>query len=734
MSFLDLYEGDQQQTARIQPNEGTRLPTGFGANFGAAWSDGQMFGQSIARQNARAAVLDDYLSEIRQKTGNDIDSEMQIGASGPGEGISGTFDKANARIAKLKESYPDLDLDPLSEEEIDKRAAAKAQAARRDYENIQGREKGRGGSIGAFAGSAAASAADPLNILALAVAPETGGSVGILGAALRWGALAGASQAAIEASSAPFKEQVQPGYLASGQPFWEVAGAAVGGAVLGGSLKALGNTWNRVKTGAWPTVVRDAGNVIESEANVASTNILPGVEGEVAHREALTKTIDDVLAGNPVQVDHIITPEQAKYIEAWHGTPHDFESFDVSNIGTGEGAQSYGHGLYFAENEAVAGEYKAQIVRYSDPSGNILTLNKDQRDIAELLAANKGDVEATRHAIAKRDYAPSDRGAVLNDLETVKDLKPIEGNLYRVRINVDHEHILDWDKPISEQSDLVKDALAKIERENAPGPSSSWNLGRQLELLREHRISKGQSSDVDAGQFFELMEGVYGEVETSKMLSNAGVRGVKYLDQGSRTEGDGTRNFVIFDDKDVEITHKNGKPVNADVRQDVVDQAMGLPPREPELPLQQQPPEPQAVVAKKYTQDDLLEAQQIYREALWRTQQIENNPTTEKFAIEAEKKLDEIERSIQANGAVTHPASQTPEQMTRTLTDPAHQEAIRADIDRARATGDIQVPGVDENGKHTMVGVDAAMDEIDAYKLAAEQIQACANPTAEAAE
>jgi hypothetical protein len=72
--------------------------------------------------------------------------------------------------------------------------------------------------------------------------------------------------------------------------------------------------------------------------------------------------------------------------------------------------------------------------------------------------------------------------------------------------------------------------------------------------------------------------------------------------------------------------------------------------------------------------------------------------------------------------------------MNKTLTAPDHQEAIRADIDRERALGDVQVPGVDENGNHKMVSVDKAMDEVDAYKQAAEQIQACANPVQEAAE
>ena len=41
----------------------------------------------------------------------------------------------------------------------------------------------------------------------------------------------------------------------------------------------------------------------------------------------------------------------------------------------------------------------------------------------------------------------------------------------------------------------------------------------------------------------------------------AGIPGVRYLDQGSPGSGEGTRNFVIFDDSLVDITHVDGKPL-----------------------------------------------------------------------------------------------------------------------------------------------------------------------------
>lgn len=45
-------------------------------------------------------------------------------------------------------------------------------------------------------------------------------------------------------------------------------------------------------------------------------------------------------------------------LRRFHGTPQDFDHFDMSKIGTGEGAQAFGHGLYFAQSEKVAQHYR----------------------------------------------------------------------------------------------------------------------------------------------------------------------------------------------------------------------------------------------------------------------------------------------------------------------------------------------------------------------------------------
>lgn len=50
------------------------------------------------------------------------------------------------------------------------------------------------------------------------------------------------------------------------------------------------------------------------------------------------------------------------YQVAWHGSPHQFDRFSTEHIGSGEGAQMHGWGLYFAEDQAVADRYRGSLV------------------------------------------------------------------------------------------------------------------------------------------------------------------------------------------------------------------------------------------------------------------------------------------------------------------------------------------------------------------------------------
>ena len=58
------------------------------------------------------------------------------------------------------------------------------------------------------------------------------------------------------------------------------------------------------------------------------------------------------------------------YQSAWHGSPYDFNEFDLGSIGGGLGTQAFGWGLYFTENKNVAEKYKVE-----RKSKNKFTLN-----------------------------------------------------------------------------------------------------------------------------------------------------------------------------------------------------------------------------------------------------------------------------------------------------------------------------------------------------------------------
>lgn len=46
------------------------------------------------------------------------------------------------------------------------------------------------------------------------------------------------------------------------------------------------------------------------------------------------------------------------YQAAWHGSPHNFDEFDLGAIGSGEGNQAHGWGLYFAKDKKIAENYR----------------------------------------------------------------------------------------------------------------------------------------------------------------------------------------------------------------------------------------------------------------------------------------------------------------------------------------------------------------------------------------
>jgi hypothetical protein len=230
-------------------------------------------------------------------------------------------------------------------------------------------------------------------------------------------------------------------------------------------------------------------------------------------------------AEHPVY-DHVIVkadggivgdPNTDEGITAYHGSPHDFPRFDLSKIGTGEGAQAFGHGLYFAENEPVAKGYRDKLSEgtYKTDTGEIFDPYKNLEHMNIRVAAYKGIDPAIERAQGILQSDPHD-DRVRRDLEKLYALKaknaaPHKGRMYEVHINAHPDHFLDWDKPFHEQSDHVQKALMSVPDFEDMG---HYKSGMKMGAL----INKG------------LIPHTYDRAspEFSKAYHAAGVKGVKY--------------------------------------------------------------------------------------------------------------------------------------------------------------------------------------------------------------
>ena len=261
-------------------------------------------------------------------------------------------------------------------------------------------------------------------------------------------------------------------------------------------------------------------------------------------------------------------------LTAWHGTPHKIQgAFDISKVGTGEGAQAYGHGMYFAESPETAKYYQTELAGYKNNSK--AELNRANGDFDKAIAETKDRIK--RYETSKYDEASQERAKSLLEMNRKKleELQAMKagvpeptGNLYKVDIPDEYiPNMLDWDKPLAQQNKQVLESLKKL---NDPYINKA--------ITTQPKLSKD-------GEYWEYMGNTYGSKsealedatphriitgytglgktpsEVSQTLNNAGIKGINYLDQNSRIEGKGTRNFVVFEPSTVKILEENGKPL-----------------------------------------------------------------------------------------------------------------------------------------------------------------------------
>jgi hypothetical protein len=178
------------------------------------------------------------------------------------------------------------------------------------------------------------------------------------------------------------------------------------------------------------------------------------------------------------------------FIPAYHGTPHTLApeagaplgKFRTSKIGTGEGAQAYGHGLYFAGKREVAEHYrkvlsgrKDDILQEYDGKPFDRTnpkheaarrLNKEAR----MLGVNKDQVRGRVQSIIenrlqRRGLDQTIEEGLQDTLEVIKnkqEAKTDDGSLYKVELAPKENEYLLWDKPLSEQPKGVREKIKQV--------------------------------------------------------------------------------------------------------------------------------------------------------------------------------------------------------------------------------------------------------------------------------
>lgn len=281
-------------------------------------------------------------------------------------------------------------------------------------------------------------------------------------------------------------------------------------------------------------------------------------------------------------------------IIAHHGTPHTFDEFDDSKVGTGEGNAAYGWGGagYFAQNPDVADSYR--------PGAGVTVDDGTPLGHAQKLMGLFGDQESARvwnqskiaesESLGQSSEFRRSVDAVLSGPPVPDPARP--GNLYTVRIDAEPHELLDHDLPLQQQH---PDVMRKI-TQAFPGAFDSANTGSEIYdklaaskpgikyvvtypdgtrwPMRSEESAKSEVAGtpgasyqpIDTPGLYTSKTGEYGAKGASMALKEAGIKGIQYRDAGSRAPAaDGTeartRNYVIFDPKHIKITHKNGTEI-----------------------------------------------------------------------------------------------------------------------------------------------------------------------------
>lgn len=283
----------------------------------------------------------------------------------------------------------------------------------------------------------------------------------------------------------------------------------------------------------------------------------------------VVKEYDPKQEGHREQVTNEVQESVGMYFQkAYHGSPYTFERFDLGEIGTGEGEQAHGWGLYFAKNREIAENYRDVLGVNSEEViiGNVKYKTNEDGDwynekTGEVLAdtdalglaltcmstaGNKTDAIEDLQRFKKKMEGKTNEYSVEAVKRATDAIKLLEENestvnkpqsLFEVEIP-ENEELLDEQKTFNEQPEKVKDAIRKI----------------MSELYHKTESDYGNLKGKAIYEYIANAMG--GKREASEKLNSLGVKGITY-----KGEKEG-RCFVVFDDKAITTINRYNQTVN----------------------------------------------------------------------------------------------------------------------------------------------------------------------------
>ena len=238
----------------------------------------------------------------------------------------------------------------------------------------------------------------------------------------------------------------------------------------------------------------------------------------------------------------MVNEDGAKEHRVYHGSGAEFDHFDHSHMGEGEGAQAYGWGTYVTEVRGIGEGYAIR-------SKNGISMSREEWSLKRSELESNIYRAKEQLPFLKGEYKAEVEAQISEWEEQLKDYEP-HNYLYTVEIPDDNGgNYLDWNGPVpAETIDRITEYLR--EKYGDEVVNGRW-------LSNPLLSSKGVdvSARNGAAIYRQLERALGSDKKASQLLSSLGYVGIKYpAEFRSGGRKDDAKNYVIFNENDAEIT------------------------------------------------------------------------------------------------------------------------------------------------------------------------------------